>query len=155
MYFPHLICFSKYLQAELNLVLSSNQAFSVNSINLFIMKTIKLLLAIIVIMAVGVKASAQTVTKTSIQQKTESFKVWGKCEMCKTRIEKTAKAEGATSAEWNLKTKMLTVSFDPAKTSVESLSKKLAAAGHDTEKYKADDKVYNALDDCCKYDRTK
>lgn len=87
--------------------------------------------------------------------KTATIKVWGKCDMCKDRIEKTVKAEGATSADWNTKTNMLTVSIDPAKTNVESLSKKLAAVGHDTEKFKADDKAYNALPMCCKYDRTK
>ena len=66
--------------------------------------------------------------------------------MCKTRIEKAVKAEGATSADWNTKTKILTVTFDPSKTSVDGFSKKLASVGHDTEKYKADDKAYDALD---------
>jgi Cu(I)/Ag(I) efflux system membrane fusion protein len=50
---------------------------------------------------------------------------------------------------------MLVVKFDPAKTSVDALSKKLAAVGHDTEKYKADDKAYNALDACCQYPRAR
>ncbi len=36
-----------------------------------------------------------------------------------------------------------------------AFSKKLASVGHDTEKYKADDKAYNALDECCKYERRK
>ena len=60
------------------------------------MKTLKLFLAIVLIAALGANASAQTVTKASVQQKTETFKVWGKCDMCKTRIEKTVKAEGVT-----------------------------------------------------------
>jgi copper chaperone CopZ len=87
--------------------------------------------------------------------KTETFKVWGNCEMCKARIEKAVKAEGVTSAIWDVKTKMLAVTFEPSKTSLEVLSKKLASVGHDTEKYKADDKAYNALDACCKYARAK
>lgn len=119
------------------------------------MKTIKLFLAIMVLMAVGANASAQTGTKVSSQQKTESFKVWGNCGMCKDRIEKTVKSEGATSATWDSKTKLLAVTFDPSKTSVDAFGKKLASVGHDTEKYKADDKVYNALPGCCKYERNK
>jgi len=73
--------------------------------------------------------------------------------MCKSRIEKAAKSEGAVSADWSTKTKILTVTFDPSKTSVDAFSKKIAAAGHDTERYRADDKAYDALDSCCKYER--
>lgn len=75
--------------------------------------------------------------------------------MCKTRIEKTAIVNCAITAEWDVKTKMLAVKFDPADTSVEALVEKLASVGHDTEKYKANDEAYNALDTCCKYDRKK
>jgi copper chaperone CopZ len=118
------------------------------------MKTIKLIFAIALLVAIGTTVSAQTGTKTS-GPKTESFKVLGACGMCKTRIEKTIKEEGATNAAWDSKTQMVTVTFDPSKTSVDALSKKLASVGHDTEKYKADDKVYNALPGCCHYERAK
>ena len=87
--------------------------------------------------------------------KTATIKVWGNCQMCKDRIEKTAMAGGATTAEWNVKTKFLTINFDPAKTEVGYLSNKLARAGYDTENQRAKDKAYNALPDCCKYDRKK
>jgi periplasmic mercuric ion binding protein len=117
------------------------------------MKTISLFFAITIFLATGINISAQTASKPTTQQKTESFKVWGNCDMCKARIEKAVKAEGATSADWNKKTKILTVTFDPAKTSVDSFSRKLATVGHDTEKYRADDKAYDALDSCCKYER--
>jgi copper chaperone CopZ len=118
------------------------------------MKPIKLFFAIVLMMLVGANVSAQTGTKTS-GPKTETFKVWGNCGMCKDRIEKAVKEEGATSASWDVKTKMLTVSFDASKTSVDALDKKLALVGHDTEKYKAEDKVYDGLPGCCKYERTK
>jgi mercuric ion binding protein len=118
------------------------------------MKTVKLVLTVVLLISIGATTSAQINAKTS-GPKTETFKVWGNCGMCKDRIEKTVKAEGATSAAWDLKTKMLTVTFDPSKTSVDAFDKKLASVGHDTEKYKADDKVYDALPSCCKYERTK
>lgn len=118
------------------------------------MKTVKLLIAAILIITTASVAVSQTTIKQG-GPKTESFKVWGKCEMCKDRIEKTAKTEGATKATWDEKTSMLTVTFDPSKTDKDALSKKLASVGHDTEKYKADDKVYNALPSCCHYTRAK
>jgi Cu(I)/Ag(I) efflux system membrane fusion protein len=122
------------------------------------MKQFKLLFVIILMTGFALNISAQTNNQSNLAKtsmKTESIKVWGNCEMCKDRIEKTVKSAGATSATWDQKSKLLTMSFDPSKNSVESFSKKLADVGHDTEKYKADDKVYNALPACCKYERKK
>lgn len=87
--------------------------------------------------------------------KTSTLKVWGKCEMCKSRIEKIAMANGAVTADWNIKTKFLKVSFYPGRTNLEYLSEKLAKAGHDTGLISAKDKAYNALPDCCKYERIR
>jgi hypothetical protein len=124
------------------------------------MKTLKLFLVILIIGGLGLKGMAQTTdhSKMNMAQtsvKTETFKVSGECGMCKTRIEKTVKAEGATTANWDEKTQMLTVEFDKNKTSVDALSKKLASVGHDTEKYKAPDEVYAKLPACCHYERVK
>jgi periplasmic mercuric ion binding protein len=119
------------------------------------MKTISLFFFIALLSAIAIHSSAQAGSKSPGQQKTETFKVWGNCDMCKARIEKAVKADGATSADWNKNTKILTVTFDPSKTSIDSFSRKLAAVGHDTEKYKADDKAYQALDACCQYERRK
>ena len=118
------------------------------------MKHVKLMLAIVLFIGIGKIASAQTDSKKTAP-KTETFKVWGECEMCKARIEKAAKAEGAISADWVVKTKMLTVTYDPAKTSTDALSKKMAAVGHDTEKYKAGDEAYTKLPGCCHYEKGK
>jgi hypothetical protein len=87
--------------------------------------------------------------------KTATLKVWGKCELCKARIEKIAMANGATAADWNIKTKLLTVNFNLSKTNLEYLSEKLAKAGHDTGLNSAKDRVYNSLPDCCKYERVR
>lgn len=80
------------------------------------------------------------------------LQVKGLCEMCKDRIEKTAKSvAGVASATWDIKTKELHLNFDLKKTSMDAISRAIAAAGHDTEKYKADSKTYDALPSCCKY----
>jgi copper chaperone CopZ len=119
------------------------------------MKSSKLFLLIVMITTISGTVIAQTTSGNPGNKKTETFKVWGNCDMCKSRIEKAVKSEGATAADWNKNTKILTVTFDPSKTSVDLFSKKLAAVGHDTEKYKADDKAYQALDACCQYERRK
>jgi hypothetical protein len=87
--------------------------------------------------------------------KTETLKVWGKCDMCKARIEKIALSSSATSADWNVKTKVLTVVYDPWASNLISISDKLAKAGHDTGLRSAKDKAYNKLPDCCKYERVR
>ncbi len=95
------------------------------------------------------------VTCTSIfaQEKTDSCTVYGNCGMCKSRIEKAVKSEGASTATWNKDTKMLTVTYDVSKTSMEAIQKKVASVGHDTDLFTAPDKVYDKLHGCCKYDR--
>jgi len=97
--------------------------------------------------------SAYSQTGSQNQTIAVEFKVLGECGMCKTRIEKAAKLEGVTSAVWDQKTKMLKVKYRPSIVKVEAIHKSIAKAGHDTEKEKADDAVYNKLPACCKYER--
>lgn len=124
------------------------------------MKSIRLFISVLALSLFPVTVSAQAhdhgkAPVTGDTVKTETFRVWGECGMCKTRIEKTVKDEGATAASWDSKTQMLTVTFNPLKTGKEALSKKLAAVGHDTDKFKAPDEVYNSLPGCCHYERQK
>jgi len=120
------------------------------------MKSFKVFLAVLIMTGFGVNLSAQAQgSLQSASKKTETFKVWGNCSMCKDRIEKAVKSEGASEATWDSKTKMLTVTFDAKKTSVDALSRKIASVGHDTEKYKAPDDVYAKLPGCCHYERSK
>ena len=108
------------------------------------MKTIKFFIAIVAL-------TFSTVIFAANATKTETIKVSGKCETCKARIEKAAKVDGVTKADWNTKTKVLTLVYNPAKVKSDDVQKKIAAVGHDTPKYKATDKAYNALPGCCKY----
>lgn len=85
--------------------------------------------------------------------KTETFKVWGNCEQCKARIEKAAHLNGVITADWNVGSKILTLTYNPDKVKIDDVQKKIADVGHDTEKYKADDKVYDKLPACCQYSR--
>ena len=88
-----------------------------------------------------------------IAQTTEGkLTVQGVCGMCKARIEKAALGvSGVAKAEWELETKVLALQFDSGKTNLDAISKAVAKVGHDTDRDGADDKVYAALPDCCKY----
>lgn len=137
------------------------------------MKIFKLYLLTVIMVSLSIKASSQHdhssmgsssnmnmnmnshSQMTMLPPKTETLKVWGKCAMCKVRIEKIALASGATTADWNVKSKFLTVAYDPGRSSLNYISDKLAKTGHDTGIRSAKDKVYNALPECCKYERIR
>lgn len=128
------------------------------------MRTIKIIITVLFTCVIGITAAAQTHSNTQSSNKKEpstvnslktvTFLVYGNCGMCKSRIEKAAKNEGASESNWDSKTKILTVKFDPAKTNRDSIEKNIASAGHDTEKYRASDEVYSGLPGCCHYERS-
>ncbi len=129
------------------------------------MKTVKIIIVTLLSIVLGSNTYAQAhdhskmeMTKTDSKTnkaKTETIKVWGTCDMCQARIEKAAKVAGVSKANWDSKTQMLSVVYDPSKTNSDDIQKKIAAVGHDTEKFKANDKAYAKLDDCCQYERKK
>ena len=79
------------------------------------------------------------------------FKVFGNCEMCKERIEKAAKGKGVIKANWDIDTKLLTLSVNGSTFNLDKVHHRIADAGHDTEKEKAADLTYNELPGCCLY----
>ena len=120
------------------------------------MKTVKIIIVALLATVLGFNSYAQAHDHSKMTStKTDTLKVSGNCDLCKTRIEKAAKLDGVTKAEWDVKSNILAVTFDPVKTNMDQISKKVAAVGHDNSKVKADDKTYNALPGCCKYVRKK
>jgi mercuric ion binding protein len=126
------------------------------------MKTFVFVVAMAMTMILGSNTFAQNhdhskmvTAQNTNAQVTATFKVAGNCDQCKARIEKAAKLNGVTQAEWNKKTKVLSLVFDKSKTTSDAILKSVAAAGHDTELFKADDKAYAALPGCCQYERLK
>ncbi|MRR21543.1 efflux RND transporter periplasmic adaptor subunit [bacterium] len=90
--------------------------------------------------------------KPSASTSHAEFRVEGNCEMCKERIETTAKkVHGVESADWNIETKQLHLTFDKSHTDLDEVKKSIADAGHDNDKYCAPDTIYNSLPECCLY----
>ena len=71
-------------------------------------------------------------SKIAITDSTTSFKVFGVCEQCKHRIEGALKVKGIKNADWNIDTKILSLTYEPPKISLDKIHNKIAAAGHDT-----------------------
>lgn len=87
------------------------------------------------------------------QNDTLTFTVSGNCEMCKETIESAVDVKGVVSANWNMDTHVMTVVYNPAKITEEKIHALIAASGYDTDKKKANEKVYKNLPGCCQYTR--
>ncbi len=79
------------------------------------------------------------------------FAVEANCGMCKNRIENALDKPGVYKAIFSLETKILTVTYDQNRLKEIQLHNMVAMVGHDTEKVKASNVVYESLPDCCKY----
>ena len=107
----------------------------------------KNILLMVMLMLMGFGVMAQEYHKAK-------FKVWGNCEMCQTKIVKAAKSvEGVKKAHWNIATLQMSVKFDTDLTSLENIQKVIAETGYDNEGFRSEDKIYENLHYCCKYER--
>jgi hypothetical protein len=94
----------------------------------------------------------KTATTTSLQSST--FQVLGNCGMCEKKIETAALQAGAATAVWAMEQAQLTITFNPATTSVDAVQRAIAAVGYDNAGHKAPNAVYEKLHECCHYDRS-
>jgi outer membrane receptor for ferrienterochelin and colicin len=96
---------------------------------------------------------AQVTTTKSLTSTT--FKVFGACEQCKTRIELAVKIKGVKSGIWNIESNMLAIEYDSNVVTLDKIQNQIVAVGHDLENLKAKDVIYNNLPACCKYRETE
>ena len=93
---------------------------------------------------------------STAQEKTDTIKVYGNCGMCKATIEKSLKKkDGVLSKSWNKETKILTVTYDSEKITVQKIGELVAASGYVNQYATATDEAYNNLHSCCQYERPK
>lgn len=122
------------------------------------MKTIKLLFAMLFAFTTFQSANAQSDKLERFKDRsitTASIKVYGECGSCKHRIENALKVEGIKTAKWNVDDQFLTVQYNAKIITIDKIHSLVAAVGHDTNKVKANEIVYQKLPDCCRYQRTK
>ena len=85
---------------------------------------------------------------TSKKWDQETFKVWGNCEMCKETIEGSLKIRPVQMAVWDVDTKMMTVRFDAEHITLDSIQKRIALAGYDSEKFRCANKGLSNMNVC-------
>jgi periplasmic mercuric ion binding protein len=87
------------------------------------------------------------------KSQTVKIKTSAICEMCKERIEKKlAFTKGVTDVNLDVdsKDKVVTVIFNPKKTSIEKIKKAIAEVGYDADEVVAETASYDKLPGCCK-----
>ena len=98
--------------------------------------------------------SSELASHEIVKSKTEKFKVYGNCGMCKKAIEGSLeKVKGIKEHSWNKETGEMSVTFNDKKITLDEIKQKIAAVGYDTDTFKAKDEIYNSLPGCCQYDR--
>lgn len=85
----------------------------------------------------------------------DTVKIYGNCEMCKSNIEKAGNIKNESIVDWNKETKMATIFYDSLKTSEEEILKRIALAGYDSDIFLAPDDTYSSLPSCCQYERAE
>lgn len=94
--------------------------------------------------------------KKPVIEITDIFLIYGNCGMCEKRIEGAlTNMKGVHSADWNMENKVMIVKYNDEVIKLETIKKKVAEAGHDTDKFRAKDEVFETLPACCQYERPK
>lgn len=114
------------------------------------MKIIQSLCMLLLFIAGSMYLPMQAQKETPV---TDTIRVSGNCGTCQKNIESALDVKGVKKASWNQETKWLTVTYMASKITNDDIQRKIAAAGYDTEKYKAKQEDYDKLHTCCKYDR--
>ena len=96
--------------------------------------------------------TVQAQTKSQIIN--DTIVVYANCEHCVERIESVLKPmQGIVSARMDVSVGKLFVSYDASITNNDDIQILVAKIGHDTKMHRANDKTYQSLPACCKYER--
>lgn len=115
----------------------------------------KTIFNIILVLSVSVLGASQTYSqksaKTGAVTETIVINTSAQCDMCRMKIEgKLNESKGVKSAVLDIKTKKLTVKYNPEKTTAEEIKKAVSELGYDADELKANPETYKNLPDCCK-----
>ena len=81
------------------------------------------------------------------------IKTSAQCDQCKQRIEKVLVYEkGIRSADLDVETRVVTVKYNPKKTTPDKIRLAISKTGYDADDVMADEVSYEKLPACCKKD---
>lgn len=111
------------------------------------MKTILQCTTILALLLIGYSPLQAQDAKTA----TVEIKTSAECDMCKTRIEKAMNlTKGVSEATLDVKTRVLKVTYNPAKITPEKLRDIVSRTGYDADEVKARPAAYKRLPECCR-----
>ena len=117
------------------------------------MKTIHKMIIAPLLLALCVTAHMSAQDTTSANGKTAVVRIStsAQCDQCKKRIEKQVSLmSGVKKADLDLSTKVLTVEYNPKKTSPEKIRKTISETGYDADDVKASSRAEQKLPPCCR-----
>lgn len=108
--------------------------------------------SLLTLLSAATAAQAQTApAKKAAGAEMVQFKTSAVCDMCKARLEKSlAYEKGVQAANLDVPSKVLTVTYNPAKTTPAALRTAVLKTGYDADEAPADARAYDRLPDCCK-----
>jgi cation transport ATPase len=107
----------------------------------------------IMMICIAVLANSLNAQEKKEAKKLEELKIKtsSQCSMCKETIEKAMAFEkGVKTFDLDVKTKVLTVTYNPVKTTPEKIRLAVSKVGYDADDVIADQKAYDKLSPCCK-----
>lgn len=104
------------------------------------------------LMILGIALATMNISAQEVKKEdTIIIKTSAVCGDCKERIENEMSFEkGVKAVNLDLKTKDLTITYRPEKTTPEKLRTAVTKIGYDADDMPADIKAYNKLPECCK-----
>ncbi len=92
-----------------------------------------------------------TLTVLADTPATVKIKTSANCEMCKARLEKNvAFVKGVKDVNLDLTDKVMTVSYNPKKVSVDKIKKAITDTGYDADELQKNEESHSKLPGCCR-----
>ena len=104
------------------------------------------IIILLVLIAGGMSATAQNKNESKAEIKSSVI-----CPMCQRTIEYDMTFQkGVKSVEVNLDNKIIEIYYNPKKTNVEELRKRITQIGYNADSLKRNNDAYRKLPDCCR-----
>jgi len=106
-------------------------------------RSISLITFVMLLFTLTAKAQEKTAEVT--------IKTSATCDMCKTTIENyLAFEKGIKKSSLDVSSKIITVTYNPQKTTPEKIRTAISKSGYDADDVKADPKAFSKLEECCR-----
>ena len=95
-------------------------------------------------------AHAQKSSKSAPLTETVVLATSAQCDMCKAKIEgKLGEAKGVRMVALDIRSKKVTVKYNPEKTTVDDIKRAITALGYDADEAKGNPEAHKNLPTCC------